>query len=57
MFIVLAACPLTANAQLLWKISGNGLENPSYVFGTHHMATKSICDNISGFEGAFASVE
>ena len=36
---------LTSNAQndnsLLWKISGNGLEKPSYVFGTIHM----ICEN------------
>ena len=57
MFIVLAACSLTANAQLLWKISGNGLEKPSYVFGTHHMASTAICDSIRGFEDAFASVE
>ena len=57
LFITLAACSLTANAQLLWKISGNGLERPSYVFGTHHMASRAICDSISGFKDAFASVE
>ena len=57
LLITMAACSLTANAQLLWKISGNGLERPSYVFGTHHMATMSICDSIRGFEDAFASVE
>lgn len=57
LFITLAACSLTANAQLLWKISGNGLERPSYVFGTHHMASEAICDSIRGFEDAFASVE
>ena len=26
-----------ANNTLLWKISGNGLKNPSYLFGTIHM--------------------
>ena len=57
LFITLATCSLTANAQLLWKISGNGLERPSYVFGTHHMASEAICDSIRGFEDAFASVE
>ena len=57
LLIILAACSLTANAQLLWKISGNGLERPSYVFGTHHMASEAICDSIRGFEDAFASVE
>ena len=34
-------CSLTAQAQdessLLWKIEGNGLEKPSYIFGTIHM--------------------
>ena len=27
----------TNNKTLLWKISGNGLEKPSYLFGTIHM--------------------
>lgn len=44
-----------AKAQLLWEISGNGLEKPSYLFGTHHIAPLSICDSIAGFEAAFAS--
>jgi uncharacterized protein YbaP (TraB family) len=25
-----------SNYQLLWKISGNGLENPQFLFGTYH---------------------
>lgn len=37
----LTMCSFLANAQkensLLWEISGNGLEKPSYVFGTIHM--------------------
>ena len=24
----------SANAQLLWKVSGNGLNQPSYIIGT-----------------------
>lgn len=31
----LISLSLSGNAQLLWKISGNGLEKPSYLFGTH----------------------
>lgn len=27
-------------AQLFWKISGNGLQKPSYLFGTHHLIEK-----------------
>lgn len=37
---------ISANAQLLWKISGNGLKQPSYVFGTHHFAPLNIVDSI-----------
>ncbi len=36
---VLILLPL--NAQLFWKISGNGLSKPSYIFGTHHLIDKS----------------
>lgn len=40
-----------ANAQLLWKISGNGQE-PSYILGTHHLAPLSIKDSIAGLPEA-----
>lgn len=57
LFLALMAGTFSANAQLLWKISGNGIEKPSYIFGTHHVANKSICDEISGFDQAYESVE
>lgn len=50
--VVIAFC-CNCNAQLLWKISGNGLSKPSYVFGTHHLAPISILDSIQGFYPAF----
>ena len=57
--IILAflAGAFSSNAQLLWKISGNGLQKPSYLFGTHHIADKTICDGINGFDEAYNSVE
>lgn len=30
----------STNAQLFWKVSGNGLSKPSYLFGTHHLIDK-----------------
>jgi len=27
----------SANAQLFWRVSGNGLTKPSCLFGTHHL--------------------
>lgn len=47
----------SSNAQLLWKVSGNGLQKPSYLFGTHHIADQTICDGIKGFNDAYNSVE
>jgi uncharacterized protein len=35
------------HAQLLWKVSGNGLSKPSYLFGTHHLIER---DQINGFD-------
>ena len=43
---------LAGQAQLLWKVSGNGLGRPSYIFGTHHMAPSSMIDQIPGMETA-----
>lgn len=39
-------------AQLLWKISGDGLQKPSFVLGTHHAAPLSILDSIKGLQAA-----
>lgn len=36
----------SANAQLLFRISGNGLEEPSYILGTIHNLSGSLLDSI-----------
>ncbi len=55
LFFTLTACANSAeNANsLLWKISGNGLEAPSYLFGTHHLIPLSFLDSIAGLDEAF----
>ncbi|HOV70606.1 MAG TPA: TraB/GumN family protein [Dysgonamonadaceae bacterium] len=45
------------SGSLLWKVSGNGLENPSYLFGTHHLIPISFLDNIEGIKEAVESTE
>lgn len=50
--ILFISIALNVNAQLLWKISGNGLEKPSYIFGTHHLAPLSIKDSIQALPQA-----
>ncbi len=44
-------------AQLLWKISGNGLAKPSYVIGTYHLAPVSFADSIPGLKEALNASE
>lgn len=44
---------LSLKAQLLYKVEGNGLSFPSYIFGTHHAAPLSILDSIKGYNEAF----
>ena len=46
----------SANAQIFYKVSGNGLEKPSYLFGTHHLAPLSVYTENSVAKEAFESV-
>ncbi len=55
--LVMISVSLGLSAQRLWKISGNGLEKPSYIFGTHHLAPASIADSTDGFAEALAAVD
>ena len=47
----------TSNAQLVWKISGNGIKKPSYILGTHHGCPFTYCDSIPGLMKAFDKVD
>ena len=52
---ILLCVVISAQAQILYKVSGNGLEKPSYLFGTHHLAPLSVfTENADAIE-AFAS--
>lgn len=54
--IVITCCAGLIKAQLLWKITGNGITTPSYLVGTHHIAPAGMQDSIPGFNNALASV-
>lgn len=41
------------HAQLLWKISGNGLKHPSYLFGTQNLISIQFLDSVPGLFKAF----
>lgn len=54
---LLFVCFSSLQAQLLWKISGNGLKHPSYLFGTHHLIPLQFLDSVPGLYKAFNSCE
>lgn len=62
-FLLLLSISLTSCAKtkqetgLLWKISGNNLEEPSYLFGTHHLVPVSYLDSIDGLDEAFMATK
>lgn len=56
-FMLLLCITLGAQAQLLWKVSGNGLDRPSYVIGTHHLAPLSVKDSIANLQQAIDQTE
>lgn len=51
------ATALCGNAQLLWKVSGNGAKGDSYLFGTHHVAPYTMMDSVAGFNDALNAVD
>ena len=40
--IILAVTAITADAQFLFRVSGNGLKEPSYILGTIHTLPSSV---------------
>jgi hypothetical protein len=53
--VVLAAS--VAHGQILYKISGNGLKQPSYIVGTYHLAPASFANDIKGLKSAMEACE
>jgi len=58
-FVCVASAQTLAGktGSLLWRISGNGLTTPSYIFGTHHAFPVSFLDSVAGVKQAFANCE
>lgn len=47
--LLFMAAVLTSNAHLMFRISGNGLEKPSYILGTIHVLSGDLLDSIPAF--------
>jgi len=47
----------TAQAQLLWRVTGNGLKQPSYLFGTYHILKDSYLNQNQKVKKAYEAAE
>lgn len=43
--------------SLLWKITGNGLNKPSYLFGTYHFLSNGFVDTIQAIKYAYKTTD
>lgn len=54
--LLLVLVAIGANAQLLYKVTGKNLKDPSYIVGTYHLAPASFADSIPGMAKALNEV-
>lgn len=57
LILAFAVAAAQCQAQLLWKVTGNGIKNPSYLFGTNHIAPASVLESVNGLDEALAAVD
>lgn len=56
-FLILSGLCQFSHAQLLFRISGKGLHENSYIIGTYHLADASFADKIPGAKKALKKVD
>ena len=54
---LIAGFACNTQAQILYRISGKGLESPSYIIGTYHLAPSSFADSIPGMKSAIEGTQ
>ena len=54
---LIAGFACNTQAQILYRISGEGLESPSYIVGTYHLAPSSFADSIPGMKTAIEGTQ
>lgn len=54
---LIAGFACNTQAQILYRISGKGLESPSYIVGTYHLAPSSFADSIPGLKSAIEGTQ
>ncbi|WP_421828685.1 TraB/GumN family protein [Larkinella sp.] len=56
-FLLVLVSTTTFSQSLLWKVSGNGLKKPSYLFGTYHIMKDSYLKQNPKIKSAYEGAE
>lgn len=56
-FLLVLVSTTTFSQSLLWKVSGNGLKKPSYLFGTYHIMKDSYLNQNPKIKSAYEGAE
>lgn len=54
---MLLIAAVSVKGQLLWRVSGNGCYESSYLFGTLHLETEEFIDSVPGLAEAIANCD
>lgn len=54
---MLLIAAVSVKGQLLWRVSGNGCYETSYLFGTLHLETEEFIDSVPGLAEAIANCD
>lgn len=57
LILIIALTAISSHAQFLFRISGNGLAEPSYLLGTIHPLSASLLDSIPEYQEAEAQCQ
>lgn len=55
--VVLLSFAIASQAQILWKVSGNGAKGDNYILGTHHIAPVAVLDSLQDFGNALDNAD
>lgn len=57
LILLLFLASINVNGQLLWKVTGAGCYETSYLFGTLHLETREFIDSVPGLSTAIETVD
>lgn len=57
LLLALVSALFSAQGQIFYRVSGKDLSRPSYIFGTHHLASLALLDSLPGVMNIIDNVD